>query len=328
MKTLLLALMAVSVAAADDKLDVVTTIPSLGSVAREVGGDRVSVSSLARPGEDPHFVDAKQSLMVKMRGADLFIVNGLELEIGWVPLLLEGCRNGKIQPGSAGYLDASAFVRVIDVPKGPVDRSMGDVHPMGNPHFSLDPLALRGIAGGLAVKLSALDPGGKEVYERNRKAYERKIDEALFGAELVDEAGGSKLAQVAADGKLDEFLAEQKLADQVGGWLKVMADAKGKEVIAYHASMNYFWNRFGLKLAGTIEEKPGISPSSSQVNSIIELARARKIRAVVTQPFFSDSAPNLIAEKSGAKVVKVDIEGDDAIAIIDHVVTEVAGALK
>lgn len=315
-------------AAADERLDVVATLPTLGSVAREVGGDRVEVAVLARPGEDPHFVDGKPSFLVKLRDADLFVVNGCELEIGWVPPLLEGARNGAIQPGRDGYFDASSAVTLIEKPTGPVDRSQGDVHVLGNPHFTCDPLALRAVAGALADRLAKIDAAHADIYAANRKAYERRIDEALFGADLVEEAGGGKLARLLEAGELDAWLAENALADRLGGWLKAMAAAKGKEVVAFHKNMNYFWKRFGVVLADTVEPKPGIPPSSKHVAEVVLAMREKKIAAVVTQPFYGRSAVDLIAEKTGARVVSVDLEGDDALAMIDRIVREVGAALR
>lgn len=314
--------------AAQAKTKVVVTLPSLGSVAREVGGDRVEVVVLAKPGQDPHFVDAKPSFMVELRNADLFIVNGLELEAGWVPPLLEGCRNANVQAGAGGYLDASSFVSVIDLPTGTVDRSMGDVHALGNPHFCIDPIALRRVATGISERLSTLDSEGAKSYAANLKAYHRKLDEALFGAALVEEAGGSKLARLAESGELDKWLADNKLTEKVGGWMKDMAALKGKEVVSFHTNMNYFWARFGMKLAATVEPKPGIPASASHSAEVILKMRERKIGLVVTQPFYDESPVRLIAEKTGARTVSVPLEGDDALAAIGRIVKEVSGALK
>ena len=315
-------------AAAEDRLAVVATLPSLGSIARAVGGERVSVEVLARPGQDPHFVDPKPSFIVKARDADLFILNGLELEVGWVPPLLEGSRNGKIQPGGEGYFDASIAVSAIDLPKGQIDRSLGDVHPSGNPHYTLDPLALRAVAGALAERYARLDPSGAEGYATRAKAYQKKVDVALFGAEVVDEIGGAKLAREAEAGHLDKFLADHGLGGKLGGWLKLTQRLQGKPVVAFHTNMNYFWRRFGLVLVATVEPKAGIPPSAGHVADVVMMVREKKIGAVVTQPFYDDSAVKLIADKSGPRIVKVETEGDDALAIIDAAVTHVAEALR
>lgn len=310
------------------KPKVVTTLPSLGHVTREVGGDRVDVAVLARAGQDPHFVDAKPSFIVELRNADLFVVNGLELEVGWVPPLLEQCRNGGIQPGSDGYLDASTLVAVIDVPAGPVDRSMGDVHALGNPHYMLDPLAVRRVAAGISAKLAALDAEGAETYAANLKAFQRRLDEALFGKDLVAEAGGGKLARLLESGELDRWLADNSLTARLGGWLADLSAARGKEVVAFHTNLNYFWKRFGLALAGTVEPKPGIPPSAGHTAQVILAMKERKIGVVVTQPFYGDSAVKLIAEKTGCRVVTVPIEGDDVLATIGAVAREMKEALK
>ncbi|MCE9582572.1 MAG: zinc ABC transporter substrate-binding protein [Planctomycetes bacterium] len=330
MKTLVSIVLALLLGAslAQAKEKIVTTLPSLGSVAREVGGDRVDVVVLAKAGQDPHFVDAKPSFMVEMRNADLFIVDGLELEIGWVPPLLEGCRNANIQTGASGYLDASSFVSVIDLPTGAVDRSMGDVHALGNPHYGIDPIALRRVAAGIAERLSGIDVEGGKTYSANLKAYQRKIDDALFGNALVEEVGGSKLARLVESGEFDKWVSDNKLTEKVGGWMKDMAPLKGKEVVSYHTSMNYFWARFGMKLAATVEPKPGIPASASHSADVILLMRERKIGLVVTQPFYDESPVKMITEKTGARSVSVPLEGDDALATIGNIVRQVSGAAK
>ncbi|MBI2923704.1 MAG: zinc ABC transporter substrate-binding protein [Planctomycetes bacterium] len=310
-------------AAADDKLDVVATLPSLGGVAREVGGNRVDIAVLCKPAQDPHFVDPKPSFMVTMRNADLFIVNGLELEVGWVPPLLEGCHNARIQVGSDGYFDASGFIRIIGKPTGPVDRSQGDVHPLGNPHYTLDPLALRAVAGALAERLTTLDPEGRETYAANAKSFQKRIDEALFGADLVDDVGGAKLARLAESGELDKFLQDGGLQAKLGGWMKDLAAAKGRKVVAFHTNMNYFWNRFGLVLGGTVEAKPGIPPTAAHVADVVIRMRDEKIGLVVSQHYYDDSAVKLIAGKTGARIVMVETEGDDALAMIGEIVRKI-----
>lgn len=313
---------------AADTLEAVVTLPSLGGLVRAVGGDRVRVTVLARPGQDPHFVDPKPSFIVKARDADLFVVNGLDLEAGWVPPLLEGARNARIQRGSTGYFDASQAVTVIDLPTGRVDRSQGDVHPLGNPHYTLDPLALRAVAGALGDRLSQLDPAHAADYAARAKAWQKKLDVALFGPELVDEIGGAKLAREAAADRLDAFLAENGVAGKVGGWMKAMAPLRGRPVVAFHTNMNYLWRRFGLVLAATVEPKAGIPPSAGHVAEVVALIQAQRIPALVTQPFYDESAVKLIAGKTGARVLKLDVEGDDPLAVLDTLVRRLAETMR
>lgn len=315
-------------AGAAERLNIVTTLPSLGSIARAVAGDRAEVFVLARPGQDPHFIDPKPSFIVKLRDADVFVVNGLDLEVGWAPSLVEGSRNREVQPGGDGYFDASTAVTVIDLPSGPVDRAQGDVHPLGNPHYTLDPLALRAVAGALADRLARIDPSSAADYAARSRAWQKKLDVALFGAEVVDEVGGAKLARELEGGRLDAFLAENGLTERLGGWTKKLSHARGKPVVAFHTNMNYLWRRFGLVLVATVEPKPGIPPSAGHVADVVGLVRAKKVTALVTQPFYDDSAVKLVAEKTGAAVVKVDLEGDDALAVVDTIVGRVAEAVR
>jgi ABC-type Zn uptake system ZnuABC Zn-binding protein ZnuA len=286
------------------------------------------VTVLARPGEDAHFVDARPSLMVRMRGADLFILNGLDLEVGWVPPLLEGCRNGAIQPGKAGYLDVSAVVRPIEVPSGVVDRALGDVHPLGNPHYTCDPIALRAVAGAIAERLGRLDPAGAKAYESGLEAWRLRLDTALFGEDLVEQVGGGKLARLCEEGELDAWLDAEGLSDRRGGWLKAMADVKGREVVPFHTSLNYFFRRFGLVVAATVEEKAGVPPSSAAVARVTRTIQDRKVRALVTHPFYSETVTRSIGEKTGARVVTVPLEHEDAIALVDMLVREIGAALR
>jgi ABC-type Zn uptake system ZnuABC Zn-binding protein ZnuA len=323
-----IALAAAALPAAAGDVEVVATTPTLGSVVRAVGGERVNVVVLAKPGEDVHYVDARPSFMVSLRKADLFVQNGLELEIGWVPPLLEGCRNGKVQPAALGNFEAGHYVNVIEVPRGPVDRSMGDVHPLGNPHFSLDPLALRAVAVALGDRLSQVDPDGRASYQENLKAYQRKIDEALFGADLVEEVGGGKLARELEEGSLDTFLQEGKLDGRLGGWLKDMSAARGAKVVPFHTSVNYFFQRFGIVVAGTVEEKPGVPPSAGQVTRVAEVIRTSGAKVIVRHPFYPESPTDLLSEKTGAKVVTVPLEHEDALELIDLLVRDIGGALR
>src|SRR5262249_53857073 len=213
--------------------NVVTTTEDLAALVREVGGDKVKVEAIARGYQDPHFVEAKPSFILKLHSADLLLVVGRELEIGWLPPLVTQSRNAKIQPGADGYLDASLNVRILEIPTGPVTRAMGDVHPLGNPHYWLDPDNGRKIAQTIQEKLSRLSPG----------------DAATFAARYAD-----------FDGRLKE--AEKR-------WDAAMAPFKGTKVVTYHRSWPNFCERFGLDVVGYVEPRPGIPPSPSHTIELI-----------------------------------------------------------
>jgi ABC-type Zn uptake system ZnuABC Zn-binding protein ZnuA len=320
--------------AASDTLTVVTTTTDLKSLVEAVGGDHVKVTSIACGYEDPHFVQAKPSYMMTAREADLWIAIGMELEIGWEGLILEGSRNPKIRKDSRGYLDASQGVLRLEVPTEKVTRTMGDVHPLGNPHYWLDPLNARIVAKTIAGRLADLDPGHAEVFTRNLKAFQRKIDERMFGKELVDEVGGDKLWLLELKGGLQEFLDERHLAAKMGGWAGTMLPFRGEKILTYHKSWTYFVNRFGLVVADQLEPKPGIPPSPGHVLAVIEQVKSGHIRTLLMEPFYERKAPDLIAEKTGLKVVVCanSVGGDEAakdyFSMIGNVVDKLAAALK
>jgi ABC-type Zn uptake system ZnuABC Zn-binding protein ZnuA len=317
-----------------DRLAVVTTTTDLKFIAESVGGDHVRVTSIAGGAEDPHFVSAKPSFMMTAREADLWIAIGMELEIGWEGLILDGSRNPKIRKDSKGYLYASQGVLRLEVPTEKVTRTMGDVHPLGNPHYWLDPLNVRIVAKTIAGRLAELDPGHAEDFTRDLKAFQRKIDERMFGKELVVEFGGDKLWLLELKGGLQSFLNERHLAAKLGGWAGKMLPFRGEKILTYHKSWTYFVNRFGLVVADQLEPKPGIPPSPGHVLAVIEQVKSGHIRVLLMEPFYERKAPDLIAEKTGLKVVVCanSVGGDEAardyFAMIGNVVDKLAAALK
>jgi len=249
------------------KLRVVTSLQDLASIADAVGGDRVETFALARGYQDPHFVDAKPSFIVKLSRADLLIAAGLELEIGYLPPLIDQSRNDRIHPGSAGYLDASAGCDILQRPTQVVTRAMGDVHPYGNPHYWTDPENGRVIARAIASKLSELDPAGKAAFAGNLAAFEAKLT------------------------------AKER------EWDAKMAPFAGTPVVTFHESWPNFAKRFKLEIVGTVEPKPGIPPSPTHTLEIINLTTQDKVPAILVEPYFDRKTPDYIAEKTGAAVV-------------------------
>jgi len=324
-----------SPALAADRLNVVTTTTDLKFIAEAVGGDHVKVTSIASGAEDPHFVSAKPSFMMIARVADLWIAIGMELEIGWEGLILEGSRNPKIRSiDSKGYLDVSQGVLRLEVPTQRVTREMGDVHPLGNPHYWLDPLNVRIMAKTIADRLAQLDPAHSEDFKGNLKAFQRTLDEHMFGKPLVEEVGGDKLWLREFKGELQGFLEEQHLTAKLGGWAAKMLPFRGEKILTYHRSWIYFTNRFGLAVADEMEPKPGIPPSPGHVLQLIEKVKADHVRVLLMEPFYERKAPGLIAEKTGLKVLVCanSVGGDEAakdyFSMIGNVVDKLAAALK
>src|SRR6266508_2843970 len=276
---------------------IVTSIQDFSSIADSVGGKRVETFALSRGYQDPHFVEPKPSFILKLSRADLLIVAGLDLEVGYLPPLLDQSRNGKIRPGSPGYLDASIGCDILERPTGVVTRAMGDVHPFGNPHYWLDPNNGRVIARAIAAKLSSIDPGGAAEYRSNLAAF------------------------------------EAQLADREKGWEAALAPYAGTEVVTYHNSWPNFLKRFKLKAAGYIEPKPGIPPSPSHTVELINLMNARKVPVILMEPYFDDRTPRSVAQKTGATLLRFipSVGGvpqaKDYISLFDYDVKLLAEAL-
>lgn len=302
MKRIALALILIMVAGgnlfAADKLKVVATTEDLASLTREVGGDRVEVSAIGRGYQDPHFIEPKPSFLLLLKNADLLEVVGLELEIGWLPPLLDQSRNNNIRPGAPGYLDVSQGVDILDRPTGAVNRSMGDVHPMGNPHYWLDPAN--------AVRIA--------IQIRNRLAQLRPADTAYF------------------DQRLNDFKLRINEANK--RWMAAMAPFKGTKIVTYHSSWPNFTKHFGLDVVGFVEPKPGITPSPAHTLELINLMKEQKIKVILMEPYFDRKTPDSIAAQTGARVVVMypsvgAVPGaDDYIKLFDRNIADLTKALQ
>jgi len=279
-------------------LKVITTTQDLAAIVTEIGGDKVSVESLARGYQDPHFVEAKPSFVFKLNSADLLVVVGRELEMGWLPPLITQSRNSKLQPGGSGYLDASQSARILDVPTGQITRAMGDVHPSGNPHYWLDPANGRRIAKAVQDKLSELSRG----------------DAALFAQRYAD--------------------FDRRLAQAEGRWKAALAPYKGTQVVTYHRSWPNFAEAFGLDVIGYVEPKPGVPPSPSHTLSLMQEMKSRGVKVILVEPYFDLKTPNAIARDTGARVLVMPPsvggvkEATDFIKLFDYDVDLLVSTLK
>jgi ABC-type Zn uptake system ZnuABC Zn-binding protein ZnuA len=254
-------------ASAASKLNVVTATEDLASLAREVGGDRINADAIARGYQDPHFVEPKPSFILKLQKANLLVVVGLQLEIGWLPPLVNQSRNSKIQVGGSGYLDVSSACVILEIPTGPVTRAMGDVHPFGNPHYWLDPDNGRRIAKAIEQKLAQLDPADAAYYAQREADFDRRL-----------------------------AAAEKR-------WEATMAPYRGRKVITYHRSWPNFSAHFGLDVVDYVEPKPGIPPTPGHTLDVINTMKRENIRLILVEPYFDLRTPNSIAEKTGGQVV-------------------------
>jgi ABC-type Zn uptake system ZnuABC Zn-binding protein ZnuA len=263
----LLVLAASGAAGAASKLNVVTSTEDLAAITREVGGDRVNVDSIAKGYQDPHFVEPKPSFLLKLQKADLLEVVGLQLEIGWLPTLITQSRNSKIQPASPGYLDLSKYCQILEIPTGQVTRAMGDVHPLGNPHYWLDPENGRRIAKAVRDKLGALQPADTSYFAEHYADFDRRLT------------------------------AAQKV------WESKMAPYRGRKVVTYHRSWPNFCDRFGLVVVDYVEPKPGIPPTPSHTLDLINTMQRENIKLILVEPYFDLRTPNSIAQKIGGEVI-------------------------
>jgi len=279
-------------------LKVATSLSDLADVAQAVGGKHVKAISLCKGYEDPHFVPAKPSLMKAIQDADVFVSVGLELDGGWLPLVLPGSRNPKIQPGKPGFVDASEGVNVLEKPTGTVSRAEGDVHPLGNPHYYLDPKNLEVVADHLAQVFADLDPSNAGDYQANAKAF---------------------------DGKME---------DSLKGWEKTLKPFKGRPIVTFHKNFVYFAERFGLKLFGTVEPKPGIPPNPRYLSETADSMKTSGVKVVVYQPYYDADASKELAKKVGGTAVEVPTEvggmpeAKDVFSKFDFIVSTLAKALE
>lgn len=279
-------------------LKVVTTTEGLAALAREVGGKRADVESLSRGVQDPHFVDANPMLAVKLRNADLLVDVGLELEIGWLPPLVNQSRNPDIQPAGKRRLTAASAIRVLDVPTGPVDRSLGDLHPAGNPHFLTDPRRALQVAAAIAGRLAILDPAGDAEYQRNLAAFRGRLEAAM------------------------------------ARWQAELAPVKGRKLFSQHRTMTYFLDWSGIVSAGEIEPRPGVPAPPSHLAELVVQAQREGVRAVTVEDYYDSRSAEVVARHARATLVRIpgDVGGEPGLRTYDQyletVVTRVTGALR
>jgi zinc/manganese transport system substrate-binding protein len=283
---------------AQSKLNVVTTTEDLAAIAREVGGDRITVEPIARGYQDPHFVEAKPSFILKLQKADLLVVVGRELEIGWLPPLVQQSRNAKIQPGAASYLDASLHARILDVPQGTITRALGDVHPLGNPHYWLDPENGKAVAKDIGDKLGELRPNDRAYFQM----------------------------------RVDDF--QKRLGEAEKRWLAMMAPYKGTKVVTYHSSFSNFADRFGIVIAGYVEPRPGIPPSPQHTLDLETQMKQQNIKLVLVEPYFDTKTPDAIGRDTGSQVIVMPpsvggVKGtEDYFKLFDYDIQQLTEALK
>jgi len=314
-------------------IQVCSTVPELGSLVREVGGDRVSVTVFAKGTEDPHFVEAKPSFIKALSQCDLYIQVGMDLEIGWAPVLLQNARNGAVLPGAPGFLDASKVISPLEIPTGPTDRSMGDVHPLGNPHYLLDPLNGLKVARLIRDKLSELRPNHKTYFDERYAAFSKRLGTALVGEKLARKYDVEKLALLSERGRLGAFIAGQGEEALLGGWLGLMLPHYGSKAVDDHNMWPYFTRRFGIHVIGHLEPKPGVSPTTSHLRMLVDRMRVEGVKAVLAVPYYDPRHARFISEHTGARVVNLANQvgaregADDYLRMFDYNIRQLTAAL-
>jgi zinc/manganese transport system substrate-binding protein len=287
-----------AVASAQGKLNVIATTEDLAAIAAEVGGDHITIESIAKGYQDPHFVEAKPSFILKLQKADILILVGRELEIGWLPVLINQSRNAKIQQGAPGYLDASLQAQILEVPGGQVTRAEGDVHPLGNPHYWMDPENGKIIAKEIFDTLVKMRPNERAYYEP----------------------------------RLNDFVSRVSAAEK--RWLDMMAPYKGIKVVSYHRSFSNFAERFGLNIVGYVEPKPGIPPTPQHTLDLINQMKKDSVKIVLVEPYFDVKTPNAIGRETGAEVLIMppSVGGNkdvpDYIKLFDNDINMLVTAIK
>jgi zinc/manganese transport system substrate-binding protein len=296
---LALAALAASIASpARAALNVVTSTEGLASLVREVGGEKVKVTSLSRGIQDPHFVDANPSLAVKLRNADLLVDVGMDLEIGWLPPLVTQARNAAIQPGGARRLTAGSAISPMDLPTGPVDRSQGDIHPSGNPHFLSDPRRAVQVAAAVAARLGEVDPPNAAVYQERLQAFRAKVAEAEKG------------------------------------WKAQLAPLAGRSVVTQHKTLTYLLDWSGLKAAGYLEPKPGVAPPPSHVAGLAAVVKSAGVKGVLVGNYYDPRSANQLRDLAGVKVIVIpgDVggtkEASDWVSYLDTLVKALSQAVQ
>lgn len=301
------------------QVKVVTTLPDYAAVAREIGGDLLEAESIAVGNQDPHFVLPKPSFALLLKSADLFVTSGLDLEM-WAPTIIDKARNRDIVEGSRGYVACGSGVDMLERPTRGFDRSAGEIHVYGNPHFQTSLLEIKVAADNICYGLCNVDPANEATYEANLVDFRNRVDRAMYGDRLVEIVGSERLDAMVRDGSLIEFL-EAEIADgeplinQLGGYLKAAMPFRGLQVIAYHKNWSYFARDFGIEVVELIEAKPGIPPTARHVKEVVDLIDRLDLKIMLVGNYFEKNTPRKIEERAGIRaiILPISVGGEEGI---------------
>jgi ABC-type Zn uptake system ZnuABC Zn-binding protein ZnuA len=320
-------------APATEPLRLCATTTDLAAIAREIGGDAVTIATFGKGTEDAHFIEPRPSFVTDLHGADLLLHMGLSLEVGWLPALVRKARNPDLLPGARADFNASIGLRVLGQPSGLIDRSLGDVHPDGNPHYLLDPLNGLAVAARLRDRLSELRPASTGAFAKRYDDFRQRLGKLLVGDELFATYDFEKLARLGEQGRLEAFLTEQGDAGKLGGWLGQLRPAAGLRYVAEHDIFLYFAHRFLLESTGFLEPKPGVPPTTRHLGDLIGIMKARQVPWIFTVAYYDPRHAEFVASKTGARIVRLAHQVGAApqassyLETIDWNVRQVAAAL-
>jgi ABC-type Zn uptake system ZnuABC Zn-binding protein ZnuA len=324
----LLAAWLAAATAAAGPLKVVATIPDLGSLAEAIGGGDVAVTTLVKGPQDPHFLEPRPSFIRSLHEADLFVLVGMDLEVGWVPPLLKSARNPKVLPGAPGYVDASTAIVPMEVPQGTVDRSMGDVHPYGNPHYLTDPVNGLRVAALLRDRFAEQRPEGAAAFRERYGHFAGALAARLVGDEAAAGRDPEEVVRAAEEGRVDALLGGPP-----GGWLGAVRAAAGRDTVEDHKLWEYFVRRFGLRPVATLEPLPGVAPTTRHLGEVVEIMQQRKVGLILSSVYFDPRHASWVAERTGARIVplahQVGARGgaSDYLSTVDYNVRALEAAL-
>jgi ABC-type Zn uptake system ZnuABC Zn-binding protein ZnuA len=313
-----------------EPLRICCSVPDLGDIAKAVGGEAVEVTTFARGGDDPHFVEPRPGFAKALSRADLVVSVGLELEIGWLPVVVTQARNPRLASGQPGWFEAASAITVLGLPNGVIDRSHGDVHPGGNPHFFCDPVCGVQVAKALARRMGELRPESATVFVGNYRVFALEVARHLVGAAAVTRAGEVVTIDSLEQDALSRLIGDGK---DLGGWLGLLRPAAGARLIADHDLWPYFSRRFSLTVVGFLEPRPGVPPTTSHLTEVIKLAKETGVRAIITVPYFDPRSAAFVAKETGLPVVALAhqpgsiTEAQGWLGMIDYNVHALATAL-
>lgn len=320
---------------AQERLQIVTTLPTYAAIARELTGELAEVRAIARGDEDPHFVNPRPSFAASVGKADMFVVTGLDLEL-WVPAVIDRARNPRVVEGGPGHVVAYSGVKLLDIPED-VSRTGGDVHVFGNPHIHTDPVNAIIVARNILAKLKDVDRANATTYEANTRDFEDRVMRRTFGEALVEMLGAETILRLARNYEFWDFAANQSyqgrpLTEYVGGWLAEAAPFRDQRMACYHKNWAYFSARFRIACSIYVEPKPGIPPSPGHLAEVVSFMRDESVRVLFAANYFSRSQVERVASRTNARAVIVPehVEGaegvDSYFDLVDHWVSSLAEA--